>query len=105
MEVEKKNKKINISIPNDLLDRIDEYADDNYLSRTAVICLATNEYLVSREMQKMFREMSKVCKRLAESDGMPEDIQQQLDEFQRLTKLMSGDYSVPPVPEQLGGVK
>lgn len=99
MEIEKKNKKINISIPLDLLDRIDEYADDNYLSRTAVICLATNQYLVGQEMQKMFREITKVFKRLSESDGVPEDIQQQLDEFQRLTKLMSGDYSVPPAPD------
>lgn len=102
MEAEKKTKKVNIAFPVELLERIDEYADDNYISRTAVVCLATNQYLMAQEMQSMFKEFTKVLKRLSESEEVSEDVMKQLDEFQKLTRMLSGDYFSPPFIDSSG---
>lgn len=95
MDVERKNKKVTVSIPVELLERIDEYADENYISRTAVISLATNQYLVAAEMQKMFKELSKLFKKFQTSNEIDDEFRQKLDEFEDLCTLLSGQYVLP----------
>lgn len=95
MDVERKNKKVNISVPIELLERIDEYADENYISRTAVICLATNQYLVAAEMQKMFKELAKLFKKFQSSNEIDDEFREKLDEFEDLCTLLSGQYVLP----------
>lgn len=95
MDVERKNKKVNISVPIELLERIDEYADENYISRTAVFCMATNQYLVAAEMQKMFKELTKVFKRLQTSDEIDDDLRDKLDELEDVCTVLSGQYVLP----------
>ena len=95
MDVERKNKKVNISVPIELLERIDEYADENYISRTAVFCLATNQYLVAAEMQKMFKELAKLFKKFQTSNEIDDEFRDKLDEFENLCTLLSGQYVLP----------
>lgn len=38
-------KKININMPFDLLRKLDEYAEKNYITRTAAICMIISQFL------------------------------------------------------------
>lgn len=38
-------KKININMPFDLLRRLDDYAEKNYITRTAAICMIISKFL------------------------------------------------------------
>lgn len=95
MDVERKSKKVNISVPIELLERIDEYADENYISRTAVFCMATNQFLVGAEMQKMFKELTKVFKRFQTSDEIDDELRDKLDELEDVCTILSGQYVLP----------
>lgn len=95
MDVERKSKKVNISVPIELLERIDEFADENYISRTAVFCMATNQYLVAAEMQKMFKELTKVFKKLQTSNEIDDELREKMDELEDVCQVLSGQYVLP----------
>ena len=42
--------KVQISIDDGLLARIDDYADSNYMSRSGLITFATNQFLSTAQM-------------------------------------------------------
>ena len=42
-------KKININMPFDLLKKLDEYAEKNYITRTAAICMIISQFLSMEE--------------------------------------------------------
>ena len=50
--------KVNITISDDLLKRIDEYADDNYTSRSGLISIATAQYLNANETMGLVKNLS-----------------------------------------------
>ena len=45
-------KRININIPQDLLDRIDKYAAEKYINRTAAICVLLSNALQGNDINK-----------------------------------------------------
>lgn len=47
--------KVTISIDDALMERIDNYADENFMSRSGFITFACNEYLKQQEVFKLVR--------------------------------------------------
>ena len=80
----------NIKIPDELIQRLDEYAHENYISRSAVMCQACDDYLSRKEMQKLFGRMVDTFERLEQAKDVDEETKKQLDEFARLSKMLSG---------------
>ena len=96
MDAERKSKKVNISVPIELLERIDEYADDNYISRTAVFCMATDQFLAGKEMQKTFKELGKLLKKVTDMNVDDDEFKDRLEELGDFCSMMSGQYVIPP---------
>lgn len=83
-------KRVNLNIPQELIDRLDEYAKENYTTRSSVMCQACDQYLVAKEMQKLFTQMNVVLKKLSAAETIDEETKQQLDDFERLSKMLTG---------------
>ena len=49
-------KKISISLPENIVDQIDQLADERAINRTAYISMAVMEYIKADEMWKMLKE-------------------------------------------------
>ena len=49
-------KKISISLPENVVDQIDQLADERAINRTAYISMAVMEYIKADEMWKMLKE-------------------------------------------------
>lgn len=55
-------KKISISINDELLDRMDKYAEEYYLNRSAVISLAVKQYLDAQNVIGSLADMAREAK-------------------------------------------
>ena len=84
-------KKINISINDDLLVRIDKFSENNYLSRSGLISLACNQFLISQEAQAMFRNISLAFNKISEQGFLDEETKKELEDIMRLCAMLKGE--------------
>ena len=82
--------KINISLDDELVNRIDEYADYNYMSRSGLISLACTQYLNANEMTKAIKDMSVCIRKIADNNKLDDDTINKLNELDILCKMLSG---------------
>ena len=85
--------RVNMNVPEELLKRLDDYASSNYQTRSSVMCQACDQYLNAKQMQKLFTDMAATFEKLAQIENIDEESKKQLDEFERLAKLISGPLS------------
>lgn len=81
--------KINISINDELLARVDNYADDNYTSRSGLITTAITEYLNARETVMLVKNLSLAIGKIAETGDIDEDTLKMMEDFERATKIIT----------------
>lgn len=82
--------KVQISIDDGLLARIDDYADSNYMSRSGLITFATNQFLSTAQMVKAVTDMSVTMRKIADNNCVDDDTMHKLEDFERLAKLFAG---------------
>lgn len=82
--------KINITLNDDLLSRIDQYADSNYMSRSGLISLATTQFLNAAEVTTAIRDMAVCMRKIADTGTVDHETMEQLEDFERLSKMLVG---------------
>lgn len=82
--------KVQISIDDKLLERIDKYADNNYTSRSGLISLGMAEYLNSREVIGLVKDMSLAVRKIADNSVVDDKTMEQLADFERTCKMLTG---------------
>lgn len=83
-------KKVQISIDEELLERIDNYADDTYISRSALIALATKQYLITADVSRAIVDASIAFRKIADSGKVDSQTLEQLADIERVIKLFAG---------------
>lgn len=82
-------KKVQVSLPNDLLKDMDEYARNNYLTRSGFIALCCSQYLTAHKMADALQDMAVTLRRMADQGATDEELQR-LDDIERLLNMMQG---------------
>lgn len=82
--------KVNISLDDELMKRIDNYADDNYMSRSGLISLACTQFLNSQDALRAIKDMSFCMRKIADSGRLDHETIEQLEDFERMCKLLMG---------------
>lgn len=85
-----KAKKIQITLNEELLQRIDDIADENYMSRSGLISVATSQYINQLEGMKLVKSMSLAMKKIADTGCIDEEMKSQLEDFERISNLLMG---------------
>lgn len=80
--------KINITINDSLLARIDAYADENYTTRSGLISLATAEYLNARETMGLVKNLSLAVGKIAETGNIDDETMEAIKDFERFAKII-----------------
>lgn len=80
--------KVQISIDNDLLARIDKYANSNYMSRSGFISLVTSQYLQSADTVKAIKELTACMRRIADNGNIDSQSKKELEEFETFARLL-----------------
>lgn len=82
--------KVQISIDDKLLERIDNYADDNYVSRSGLISLGMAEFLNSKEVIGLVKDMSLAVRKIADNSVVDDETMNKLEDFERVCKMLLG---------------
>jgi len=77
------SKKINISIDDDLLTRLDSYVDNNYLTRSGLIAIALNNYLTQKEAISAVKKLAIAFEQIAATGKIDEATMKQLSDFSK----------------------
>jgi metal-responsive CopG/Arc/MetJ family transcriptional regulator len=79
--------KIQISIDEKLVKRIDDYASKNYMSRSGFISLATSQYLNQNDVLSLFQELTIAVRKIGNTGTIDEDTKKLLEDFQNVYDL------------------
>lgn len=80
--------KVNITLDDDLMQRVDAYADENYMSRSGFISLACTQYLNSADVTKAIKEMALSMRKIADTGKVDHETMEQLEDFERLSRML-----------------
>lgn len=82
--------KVMISVDDNLLARIDNYADNNYMSRSGLLTMAATNYLNQAEALIAVKDMSFCLRKIAETGSVDDETMAQLNDFERFSRLLMG---------------
>lgn len=81
-------KKVQLSIDENLMDRIDNYADENYMSRSGFFTLAASQFLNQAEVVFAIRDLSLAMQKIAKDKKIDSDTMERLEDFERLSRML-----------------
>lgn len=81
--------KVGITIDDELLKRIDSFADENYMSRSGLLSVAATQYLNALEVQSAIKDISLAMRKIADTGKVDHDVMEQLEDFERLAKYLT----------------
>ena len=82
--------KVNITFNDDLMKRIDDYADRNYMSRSGLISFAVTQFLNGQQMIGAVQDMSVCMRKIAETGQLDEETEKKLQELEIIAKVLVG---------------
>lgn len=82
--------KVQITLDDALMERVDTYADENYMSRSGLVSLAVTQYLNSADVTKAIKEMALCMRKIADTGNIDDETRKQLNEFEILSKMLVG---------------
>lgn len=81
--------KINISIDDTLLEKIDRLADENYTSRSGFIALGMTDFVNSREVVSAIKSMSVSMAKIASQGFVDDDTLKEMESFKVLCGMLT----------------
>lgn len=81
--------KLQISMDDKLVERIDRYADENYMTRSGLITLAASQYLNSNDVILLVKDISLAIRKIADNGDVDVETFEKLEDFERLCKLLT----------------
>ena len=82
--------KVNVTLDDALMHRLDEYADDNYMSRSGLISLACTQFLNQQEAFKAIKTMAVCMRKIADTGKVDHETMEQLEDMERIAQLCFG---------------
>lgn len=81
--------KINISIDDNLLQRMDEYCSRTYQSRSGLIAQSLSQVLLTDDLRRSIIEMSQAMKLIAKNGEISEQDKKTLEDFEKISQLFT----------------
>lgn len=80
--------KVQISIDDGLMERLDKAAKENYTSRSGYIAVAVSNALRSQEMANAIIGISYAIQKMAATGTVDAETKEKIDDFERLVKMI-----------------
>lgn len=81
--------KVQVTLDDKLMERIDSYADENYMSRSGLVSFACTQFLNQAEAVRAVREIAVLLRKVADEGKMDDDTLRQLEDYERVCKMMA----------------
>lgn len=86
--------KLQITLDDDLVKRIDDYVRRNYMTRSTFLSLASSQFLNAFDASFAMVEMSRAMTKIADSGMIDDETKKKLDDFNRLAVVIGGSGKV-----------
>lgn len=83
--------KLNITLNDELVKRLDAYAERNYQSRSGLIAQSCTQFLNAQELTLAITDLSFAVKKIADKGEIDEDTRKQIEDFERVVKLLNSN--------------
>ena len=80
--------KVQITLDDALMQRVDAYADQNYMIRSGLLSLAVTQYLNAADVSLAVKEMALAMRKIADNGTVDHETMEQLEDFERLSKML-----------------
>ena len=81
--------KLGITLDDELVKRIDAFADANYMSRSGLLSLAVTQYLNAADVSQAIKEMALAMRKIADNGEIDDETRGQLEDFERVAKFLT----------------
>ena len=81
--------RVNMTLNNELLERIDNYAKSNYMNRSSVVSFACNQFLISNELQSLLVDMKRALQTIANKETITDEQLKELEKFENICDLIT----------------
>lgn len=81
--------KINISINDDLVKRIDDYSKSNFLTRSGFISMCANDYLNQKEFFKCVSDLTVIMQKVSETNILSDEDVAKLKQIESVFNIIS----------------
>lgn len=82
--------KVQITLDDDLMKRVDQYADENYMSRSGLLSVAVTSFLNQAELSKSICDIAVSMRKIADTGKINHDDVEKLEDFERLARMVAG---------------
>lgn len=81
--------RVNLNVPDELVERLDEYAKANYTSRSSVMCQACDQFLTAKAVTGLMQQLVDVMHKIADNNNeCDEDSLKQIHEMETMLKML-----------------
>lgn len=81
--------KVQITLDDALMERVDAYADANYMSRSGLISLSVSQYLNAHDMMSAINDIALCMRKIADNGTVDHETMEQLEDIERFMKMLS----------------
>lgn len=81
--------KVQITLDDKLLERVDTFADENYMSRSGLLSLAATQYLNAADVSRAVKELSLAMRKIADTGVVDHDTMEKLEDWERLANMLT----------------
>lgn len=80
--------KVQLSINDELMKKVDEYADANYFTRSSLFTVAVTDYINSKMFLNAMQDFTVAVQQIAEKNEIDEDTKQELKKMEVLVEML-----------------
>lgn len=80
--------KVQVSVDDRLMERIDGFIDENYMTRSQFFSISANQYLCQLEAVKALSDISIAICKIADEGKISEEARRELESYERLCKAI-----------------
>lgn len=80
--------KVTITLDDNLMERLDSFADENYMSRSGFISLACTQFLNISDVNRCIKDMAFAMRKIADKGEIDEETRIQLEDFERISNML-----------------
>lgn len=85
--------RVNLSLSEELVAKLDKYAKDNFMTRSAVVSFACNQFLTSFEVVDLMRQLTLFMRDISDKGTVDEKAMKQLEDLEYLLKVITSGRS------------
>lgn len=81
--------KVQISIDDDLMNKIDAYVQENFMSRSGFFSMLANNHFQALEVTNSLKDITLSIRKVAENNEIDAETSKKLEDFERLARVLN----------------